>query len=63
MSLHILDTNTLTLLQDGHPAVVARVAAHAPQTRGVARSPDHEHLHNADAVFQARSTGLSAQRF
>ena len=31
MSLYILDTNTLTLLQDGHPAVVARVAAHAAE--------------------------------
>jgi tRNA(fMet)-specific endonuclease VapC len=27
MSLHVLDTDTLSLLQEGHPAVVARVAA------------------------------------
>lgn len=31
MTLHVLDTDTLSLLQEGHPAVVARVAAHAPQ--------------------------------
>ena len=30
MSLHILDTDTLSLLQDGQPAVVARVAVHPP---------------------------------
>ena len=27
MSLHVLDTDTLSLLQDGHAAVVSRVAA------------------------------------
>jgi tRNA(fMet)-specific endonuclease VapC len=27
MSLHVLDTDTLSLLQEGHPAVLARVAA------------------------------------
>jgi len=30
MSLYILDTNTLTLMQDGHPKIVARLAAHTP---------------------------------
>ena len=31
MKLYILDTNTLTLLQDGDPAVLARVVTHAPE--------------------------------
>ncbi len=31
MSLHVLDTDTLSLLQDGHPAVVARVATCAAE--------------------------------
>jgi tRNA(fMet)-specific endonuclease VapC len=31
MSLHVLDTDTLSLLQDGHAAVVARVAACAAE--------------------------------
>src|SRR5262249_49541421 len=31
MSLHVLDTDTLSLLQDGHGAVVARVAACAAE--------------------------------
>ena len=30
MSLYILDTDTLSLLQERHPVVVARVAAHSP---------------------------------
>lgn len=30
MNLHVLDTDTLSLLQDGDPAVVARIAAHRP---------------------------------
>jgi len=30
MSLHVLDTDMLTLLQEGHPAVLARVAACEP---------------------------------
>ena len=31
MSLFILDTDTLTLLQEGQPAVLAQVAAHRPE--------------------------------
>jgi tRNA(fMet)-specific endonuclease VapC len=30
MSLYILDTDTLTLFEEGHPGVLQRVAAHAP---------------------------------
>lgn len=36
MTLHILDTDTLSLLQDGHPAVTARVAACAPNELAIA---------------------------
>jgi tRNA(fMet)-specific endonuclease VapC len=31
MSLYVLDTDTLSLLQEGHAAVVARVAACSPE--------------------------------
>jgi tRNA(fMet)-specific endonuclease VapC len=31
MSLNILDTDTLSLLQEGHPSILARVAACAPE--------------------------------
>ena len=30
MSLHVLDTDTLSLLQEGQPTVLACVAAHQP---------------------------------
>lgn len=30
MSLYVLDTDTLTLFEEGQPAVLRRVAAHAP---------------------------------
>ncbi len=30
MSLYVLDTDMLTLFEEGHPAVLQRVAAHAP---------------------------------
>jgi tRNA(fMet)-specific endonuclease VapC len=35
MSLHVLDTDTLSLLQDGQPAVLARLAAHPPDELAV----------------------------
>jgi len=31
MSLYVLDTDTLTLLQEGQPTVLAHVAAHRPE--------------------------------
>jgi tRNA(fMet)-specific endonuclease VapC len=36
MSLYLLDTDTVSLFQRGHPAVCANVAAHSPAEIGIA---------------------------
>jgi tRNA(fMet)-specific endonuclease VapC len=62
MSLYVLDTDILTLLQDAEPAVVQRVAAHPPDELVITVISVEEQLSGwFTQLRRARAPGVLAQ--